>query len=141
VNLFPRKKRFERVYRERKARGIDAALGQTIEGTHCAYCERFDQHVPNPKCERIAVDVKTISYSMVYPGLCVVNEFDPAEPGGLFIHILKLFAFLCGEPEPGRQEIERFNQSVLKKERQLEKKLGWRGLFSRLRKKRTDQEH
>lgn len=136
-----RKKRFERIYSEKKVRLIDKAMGRDVSGTNCAQCELLRVHVPTPRCVQDFATVKTISYSIVYPGLCVVNEFDPATPGGLFIHILRLFAVLYDEPEPGRAEIERFNESVLKKERTLEKKLGWRGLFSRFRRKPTDQEH
>jgi hypothetical protein len=102
---------FERVSAAKRPNVIDQALERLV------LCEDGQVRL-----------VQTISYSMVYSSMAVVNEFIPGENGGAFVHLLKLFCQLYGLPVPGEAEVRAYDEAVKRKVRNQDRRLKRRGI-------------
>lgn len=87
-----------------KGKVIERAIGQTVT------CEDGKDRL-----------VETISYSVPYRQMAVVNELD--QDGGAFVHLYRLFCQLEGLPAPSTAEMRRYDQKVERRARTVQRRM------------------
>jgi len=132
----------------RKARALPALIASPDDNSVDKILSRAKGKLIEPAIGKIVTcedgkerHVYTISYSMRYRQMAVVNEWAEEEKGGAFVHLLKLFSQLNGDAPPTALELKRFDDAVMKRGDQAARRLKRRGItsfFGRMKKTNND---